>query len=260
MKQTHANERFAMSRGNSSSARCLAVWLAATLASGAGCWLGGGPAASLLRPETWQGGFEDLLVAVCALALLVSAAHLWLVTTATTVGLVRGRTPRAGGGLTRRLVLVACGAAVVAGVSGPAVAGQGGGADRLAGLPMPDRATAGSASTDATAPTTRPGRAVPTVAPARAVNGTPADADRTDALADERADNRPDDRVVVRGGDSLWSIAASRLPRSAGPGDVDRAWRAVYAANRAEVGPDPGLIRPGQRLHLPPLGDDRGDR
>lgn len=238
-----------MSRGNGSSARCLAVWLAATLASGAVCWLAGGSAASLLRSETWRGGFEDLLVAVCAMALLVSAAHLWLVTTATTVGLVRGRAPGAGGGLTRRLVLVACGAAVVAGVSGPAVAGQGGGADRLAGLPLPDRATAGSAATLTTPPATTP----PTAVPARAAHHAP-------AQADDRTADRTDDRVMVRGGDSLWSIAASRLPRSAGPGDVDRAWREVYAANRAEVGPDPGLIRPGQRLHLPPLGDDRGDR
>jgi hypothetical protein len=232
------------------------------------CWLGAGTAASLVRPETWQGGFEELLVAVCALALLVSAAHLWLVTTATTAGLVRGRTPRAGGGLTRRLVLVACGAAVVAGVAGPAVAGQGGGADRLAGLPMPDRATAGSVPANATTPpvATRPSTpstaapatppaAAPAAVPARATHRTPAD-----AQVDARADVPAGDRVAVRSGDSLWSIAASRLPRSAGPGEVDRAWRAVYAANRAEVGPDPGLIRPGQRLHLPPLGDEASGR
>ena len=251
-----------MSRGNGFTARCLAVWLAATLASGTACWLGGGAAASLLLPQTWQGGFEDLLVAVCALALLVSAAHLWLVTTATTVGLVRGRTPRAEGGLTRRLVLVACGAAVVAGVSGPAVAGQGAGADRLAGLPLPDRATAGSAP--AGTPAAGPGPTPGPVAPARALHRAPAPAvERTDgrdaAPVDDRV-VRAGDQVVVRGGDSLWSIAASRLPRSSGPGEVDRAWRAVYAANRVEVGPDPGLIRPGQRLHLPPLGDETSDR
>ncbi|WP_199904975.1 LysM peptidoglycan-binding domain-containing protein [Nocardioides sediminis] len=238
-----------MSRGNGSPARCLAVWLAATLASGVVHRLAGAAAASLLRPETWHGSFEDLLVAVCALALLVSAAHLWLVTTATTIGLVRGRTPRDAGGLARRLVLVACGAAVVAGVSGPAVAGQGGG-DRLAGLPLPDRATAGApAAGEVAMRTPRPGRATPTAAPARALHRAPG-----------TVDGRADDRVVVREGDSLWSIAAARLPRSAGPGEVDRAWRAVYAANRAEVGTDPGLIRPGQRLHVPPLGDARDDR
>jgi hypothetical protein len=253
MKQTNANEGFEMSRGNGSPTRCLAVWLASTLASGGACWLAGAAAGSLLRPETWRGGFEDLLVAVCALALLVSAAHLWLVTTTTTVALGRGRTPRAGGGVTRRVVLVACGAAVVAGVSGPAVAGQGG-ADRLAGLPLPDRATAGASPTGAAA--ARPGHSTPTVATARSTHHASAD----DQGPDARATTPTSERVVVRRGDSLWSIAATRLPRSAGPGQVDRAWRAVYAANRAEVGPDPGLVRPGQRLQLPPLGDDRDDR
>lgn len=242
-----------MPQENGSTARCLAVWLAVTIASATACWLGGGAAVSLLLAETWGGGFEDLLVAVCALALLVSAVHLWLVTTATTAGLVRGRTPRAGGGLARQVVLVACGAAVVAGVSGPAVAGQGAGADRLAGLPMPDRATAGSATVGT--PDARPAPTLRLAAPTSAQQPAPAVADRADGR-----DASAGDVVVVRVGDSLWSIAASRLPRSAGVGEVDRAWRAVYAANRAEVGSDPGLIQPGQRLHLPPLGDEADDR
>ncbi len=75
-----------------------------------------------------------------------------------------------------------------------------------------------------------------------------------------RASRPTGDEVVVRRGDSLWALAAARLPGSAGPAEVDRAWRAVYAANRAEIGADPGLIRPGQRLHLPETtgeGDDR---
>ncbi|WP_331526375.1 LysM domain-containing protein [Nocardioides sp.] len=56
--------------------------------------------------------------------------------------------------------------------------------------------------------------------------------------------------VVVRPGDSLWSIAEADLP----PGAPDRAvvsrWHAIYAVNRALVGPDPDLLEPGQRLHL----------
>lgn len=216
-----------MSRGNGSRARCLAVWLAATAALAAAGWLAGGTAATLARPATWQRSFEDLLVAVCAAALLACGARLWVVTTATTVGLVRGRVPREAHGLTRRLVLAACGAAVVAGVAAPAVAGQGGDPDRLAGLPLPDRATASSSAQAGVAP---PVRTAP-VAHAAPV-----------AARDE---------VVVRSGDSLWSLAAARLPRSAGPAAVDRAWREVYAANRAEIGADPGLIRPGQRLELP---------
>ncbi len=95
-------------------------------------------------------------MAVCAAVLLGCGARLWVVTTATTVGLVRGRVPREARGLTRRLVLAACGAAVVAGVATPAVAGQGGDTDRLVGLPLPDRATA-SSSAPARGRSSRPG-------------------------------------------------------------------------------------------------------
>jgi nucleoid-associated protein YgaU len=57
--------------------------------------------------------------------------------------------------------------------------------------------------------------------------------------------------VVVRPGDSLWRIAAAHLPPGAGPADVAAAWPAWYAANRATIGTDPGLIRPGQVLTAP---------
>lgn len=54
-------------------------------------------------------------------------------------------------------------------------------------------------------------------------------------------------------GDCLWTIAAHRLPPTATAADIDRAWRAIYDANRAVIGSDPNLIRPGQILELPPL-------
>jgi nucleoid-associated protein YgaU len=54
-------------------------------------------------------------------------------------------------------------------------------------------------------------------------------------------------------GDCLWTIAAHRLPPTATAAEVDRAWRAIYDANRAVIGSDPNLIRPGQILELPPL-------
>jgi Glycosyl hydrolases family 16/LysM domain len=48
---------------------------------------------------------------------------------------------------------------------------------------------------------------------------------------------------VVRPGENLSEIAAElRLPGG---------WRALYAANRRTVGPNPGLIRPGERLRIP---------
>jgi resuscitation-promoting factor RpfA len=58
---------------------------------------------------------------------------------------------------------------------------------------------------------------------------------------------------TVRPGDCLWSIAATRLGRSATTRAIDRGWRVIYDANRHSVGPDPNLIHPGLVLTLPPL-------
>ena len=63
---------------------------------------------------------------------------------------------------------------------------------------------------------------------------------------------RATDYVVVPG-DCLWSIAARRLGRARDARAVDRGWRAIYAANRDAIGPDPNLIHPGLVLTLPPL-------
>lgn len=57
--------------------------------------------------------------------------------------------------------------------------------------------------------------------------------------------------VTVRSGDSLWLIAQRRLGPDASPAQVAAEWPRWYAANRATVGPDPALIRPGQTLHDP---------
>lgn len=58
---------------------------------------------------------------------------------------------------------------------------------------------------------------------------------------------------VVRRGDCLWSIAASRLGPGADARAIDAGWRRIYAENRAAVGDDPNLIHPGLVLRLPPL-------
>ena len=50
--------------------------------------------------------------------------------------------------------------------------------------------------------------------------------------------------VEVAPGDTLWDIAARRLGAGA-------SWPALYALNRDVIGPDPGVITPGQRLVLP---------
>lgn len=57
---------------------------------------------------------------------------------------------------------------------------------------------------------------------------------------------------VVRPGDSLWQIAAGRLPPDARPRQISAAATRWWSANRAVVGPDPDLLHPGQVLSAPP--------
>lgn len=60
-------------------------------------------------------------------------------------------------------------------------------------------------------------------------------------------------RVVVRKGDSLWSIAARELGPSASAEAIAARWPDWYAANRHVIGNDPDLILPGQVLRIPPV-------
>ncbi len=55
----------------------------------------------------------------------------------------------------------------------------------------------------------------------------------------------------VRPGDTLWGLAAKRLPASSSPAAITRAWQRWYAANRREIGPDPGLLLIGELLDIP---------
>ena len=64
----------------------------------------------------------------------------------------------------------------------------------------------------------------------------------------------PAETVTVVGGDSLWSIAARRLPDGAPARDVTAAWRALWRANAEVIGDDPDLIHPGTILRLPRSG------
>lgn len=60
-----------------------------------------------------------------------------------------------------------------------------------------------------------------------------------------------DDAVVVRCGDTLWSLADHHLGHGASDDEIQAEWQRWHSANRAVVGADPNAIRPGQRL-LPP--------
>ena len=76
----------------------------------------------------------------------------------------------------------------------------------------------------------------------------PADATRSAATADGLATPAA---VEVQPGDTLWEIADARY------GEATR-WPRIYASNRRVIGDDPDLIRPGQVLRLPDVGEVDG--
>ena len=58
-------------------------------------------------------------------------------------------------------------------------------------------------------------------------------------------------QVVVKSGDSLWSIVAGALGPYSSDVDVALNWPGWYRANRDTIGPDPNVILPGQILRAP---------
>jgi nucleoid-associated protein YgaU len=194
--------------------RCLAVGAGAT----AGCGLLVGwllPVALSAGPAT----FDAALVRVCAASAVVAACWLWLATVSTVRLALRGRAQYAAGlpAPLRRAVLAACGVALTGGlvVAGPA------------------HATPGRVHEDRVVSTALAGLALP---------------DRATARPAPRAEPT----IVVARGDTLWSIAARRLGPGASDAEIDACWRRLYDLNRAEIGADPDLIHPAQRLEVQP--------
>jgi hypothetical protein len=207
--------------------RCLLVWMSGTSSLGAGASLirGTGLRAWADRQSLGSLPLDRVLSEVAACVLLACLAWAWFALTVTVAEAWRGVPRRCRCGApdgVRRLVLAACGVAVMSAGTSPALATAAPGhqdrfprlhgAPLLTGLPLPERA----------------------VAPRRTHH------------------REPDPQVVVvRPGDSLWVIARRELPPGATDADVIDRWHAIYAANRAVIGADPDLVRPGQRLLLP---------
>lgn len=183
--------------------------------------------------------------------------------------------------LLRRLIAAAVGAAVLGGASAPAFAGSRpapAAAASASGLSWPStsRTSSEPATTPSSSPTTTsaPAPATSTTAPA---TSAPAARPGTGPRAAEAsnpqtpssqtpnsqtstapsrtsqvpATGRTTTEVVVRSGDTLWSIAARNLPAGSTRAAVAAAWPRWYAANRAVIGSDPDHLRPGQRLVAP---------
>lgn len=64
--------------------------------------------------------------------------------------------------------------------------------------------------------------------------------------------------VVVRRGDTLWSIARDHLGPDASDAEVAAHWPRWHAANRGVIGPDADALLPGQVLRPPGIGTRGG--
>lgn len=227
-------------RAGAATGRCALVWLAVTGLLTLVVQVLLLPA---LRPalaaaasgELGEQTFAALLVQASAPAGLLAACWAFVATTAVTAAATRGRSVGAVPTPVRRALLLACGVALSGSVGVPALAapvqpaGEGprstpAATAGLDGLPLPDRADSARLA---------PGAPAPGAAPAPRHGPGPVIARPGPAL-------RAAHTVVVRPGDSLWSLAGAD------------GWRRLYRANAAVIGADPDLIHPGQELRLPP--------
>lgn len=210
--------------------RCATVWLVSTSVAGAlGWWL---LPALTATPGILTAGraasFETMLVSLAAVVAAGCIGWLWLVTTLTAAAAATGRVRSRLDGCPdawRRLVLSACGVALAFGLLVPADAvtlpstGQG---DHGRGAALVQGLPLPDRPSSGPSPARGAGPATPR-----------------------------GELVVVSAGDTLWAIAGEELAAGA------PHWRRLYAANRKVIGDDPDLIRPGQRLRVPPAGADR---
>ena len=66
-----------------------------------------------------------------------------------------------------------------------------------------------------------------------------------------RTSSPPRRELVVRSGDSLWTIAARHLGPEATDVEIAREWPRWFAVNSAVIGSSPDLLLPGQILRAP---------
>jgi dipeptidyl aminopeptidase/acylaminoacyl peptidase len=93
---------------------------------------------------------------------------------------------------------------------------------------------------------------LPGTTPPKAAGGSDVDQVTKKPGVDDVDRDRPERTVIVKPGDSLWSISEQRLGPEASPQQVYDHTIKMYALNRNLIGSDPDLIFAGQRLSLPP--------
>lgn len=177
--------------------------------------------------------FDTLLTLTAAVTLAGCAVWFWLVSSVVVFEAASGSASRLGHGVPcpaylRRLLLGCCGAALVGGLSAPAMAVPvdiDSGRTVVSGLPLPDRATSDQVRESALAVPRQP--------------------------QPPRPYDEPVTTVRVEPGDSLWRIAEHHLPAAVSDDAIDERWQRLYAANRDVIGTNPDLIHPGLRLELP---------
>ena len=219
--------------------------------------------AGMREPGAWieRTGADTVVGTLAATGLWVVSVWLGLALLA----VLAGSLPGTAGAIARTLADVAVPATLHRAIAG--VLGIGILAAPAAALASPVPSPTSSASSVSAAPRSPlpalswPSASAGSAQPTVATPGWPVDAKPVPrpesattppaARDDRRKPPAANESVVVRPGDSLWVIAATRLGRSASKDQVAVAWPRWYAANRVEIGSDPSLIRPGQILHTP---------
>jgi LysM repeat protein len=78
-----------------------------------------------------------------------------------------------------------------------------------------------------------------------------------EAQTSAQTEDKSTPAIVVRPGDSLWSISEQFLGPDATPQRIADATERIHALNRGRIGADPDLIFVGQELSLPPTLSER---
>lgn len=58
--------------------------------------------------------------------------------------------------------------------------------------------------------------------------------------------------ATVRPGDTLWDLAAAQLGSGATDWEIAQQWPHWHRHNLDRIGPEPGALRPGTVLRVPP--------